>query len=764
MRRHLAIGIFTLAFFVRAVPPTWTTTGSLSNARVYPALAALPSGKVLAAGGYVFSSSAYVTSAEIFDPVLGIWSTTAPLPLGHRYRAQVLANGEVLVMGDDDPSNPTTSAYRYNETSAVWTPAGIPNVRRYGGVTALLPNGNVLFAAGYNNGCCSGPSGTYNTAEIYNPGLNTWTPTGSLTETRMLAAAQTLDSGLVLVAGGTQRDPIAVRGTTELYNPGTGLWSPGGTLNQARFAHTLTRLPNGKVLAAGGYGAASNPLSSIEIYDPVANTWTFGQPMNTPRARHSATVLANGSILFAGGDNDSGPTNTAEIYNPVSNTWSPAPNLSTARSQFGAVRLLTGEVLVAGGYTTGTVALASTEIYSSNLAQQRVFVACQGGDVRVYDSLTTIQNATLAAARPNGIAVSPDGLRTYVSSGVFDNKILVFDNPTNALVTSITVFAVPYGLALSPDGSRLYVTHNAPSSTSVVAIDTATNQAVSLIDIGGPALDIVLSPDGLKAYASQPSLNRVQVINTTTGAVTGNYAVNAPHGMATNPDGTRLYVSARAWGPPLAVIDTATGVFLPAPAVNQSTDVALTPDGSRALVVHFANNNVSMLAVPGHSLITTLPTGNWPMAVAVNPAGTEAYVANYFGNSTTVLDLVNNKVKTTLAGCPGAIAAAFSPDAGPAGQAALARAAKGTQDSKKELTATQYRDMAKAIEGAMAKATAKSGDSGTKAKNEAAAVPYLDTYINLVGSAKSAGNLSEKKADALETKARQAKTAFGGSK
>jgi hypothetical protein len=70
--------------------------------------------------------------------------------------------------------------------------------------------------------------------------------------------------------------------------------------------------------------------------------------------------------------------------------------------------------------------------------------------------------------------------------------------------------------------------------------------------------------------------------------------------------------------------------------------------------------------------------------------------------------------------------------------------------------------MAKAIESASAKAAAKSKDLSSKEKNEQAAIPFLDTFLNVVGSAKAAGNLSEKKAAALDSKARQAKTAFGG--
>src|SRR5439155_881812 len=59
------------------IDPSWTTTGSLGTARYQHTAMLLPSGKVLVAGG--FGISGYLSSAELYDPGLGVDPTWQPL-------------------------------------------------------------------------------------------------------------------------------------------------------------------------------------------------------------------------------------------------------------------------------------------------------------------------------------------------------------------------------------------------------------------------------------------------------------------------------------------------------------------------------------------------------------------------------------------------------------------------------------------------------------------------------------------------------------
>ena len=62
------------------------------------------------------------------------------------------------------------------------------------------------------------------------------------------------------------------------------------------------------------------------------------------------------------------------------------------------------------------------------------------------------------AGAPAAVAVSPDGLRAYVTEPV-SNSVIVVDTRTNTMVTSVPVGKLPWRIAVSPDGKFVYVTN-----------------------------------------------------------------------------------------------------------------------------------------------------------------------------------------------------------------------------------------------------------------------------------------------------------------
>ena len=119
----------------------------------------------------------------------------------------------------------------------------------------------------------------------------------------------------VFVAGGSQ----IVRGvnsinfnSTELYDPLLNTWTTVTSMNTARCLHTATILSNGKVFVAGG--SNDRPLNSTELYDPLFNTWTTLSSMST--ARSSVTqqrYYQMDRVLVAGGSNGD-YLRSAELY------------------------------------------------------------------------------------------------------------------------------------------------------------------------------------------------------------------------------------------------------------------------------------------------------------------------------------------------------------------------------------------------------------------------------------------------------------------
>ena len=82
---------------VNRATQSWSSTGSLVQARKYASSIRLPDGKVLAFGG---NDGSPLASSEIYDPAIGAWSSVGPLSLPRTYAACVqLPSGRILVAG-----------------------------------------------------------------------------------------------------------------------------------------------------------------------------------------------------------------------------------------------------------------------------------------------------------------------------------------------------------------------------------------------------------------------------------------------------------------------------------------------------------------------------------------------------------------------------------------------------------------------------------------------------------------------------------------
>ncbi len=134
--------------------------------------------------------------------------------------------------------------------------------------------------------------------------------------------AALLQNGKVFIAGGYDLKPDSTDrlalSSTELFDPASGLFETGKELSVdptgigklARAFQTATSLPNGQVLLWGGESyqgsgttATASPTTTVVLFDPVANQYRLARqsPGSAARSRHAAGIDKNGKVLIVGG-------------------------------------------------------------------------------------------------------------------------------------------------------------------------------------------------------------------------------------------------------------------------------------------------------------------------------------------------------------------------------------------------------------------------------------------------------------------------------
>lgn len=361
-----------------------------------------PAGAVNLPYGFTF------TASQGYAPLT--WGETGALPAGLALGTGGVLSGTPTATGSfpiivtaQDQFRQTGSqgftiqifAHGFKVTGSMGTP-------RVNHTATLLNSGMVLITGGTDNN-----GNALATAELFDPSSGIFSSTGSMASTRTNHTATLLASGQVLVAGGCNFLGSCFSGaqsSAELYDPATGSFAATGSLGTARGGHTATLLQNGKVLIAGGITVTA------ELYDPVSRTFSSTGDMGAIRSGHTATLLATGKVLVAGGTNSGGTLATAELFDPSAGTFSSTGSLTTARYAFTASLLPSGKVLIAGGNDGNGAVLATAEQFdpsvgtfaltSGGLVTGRDFhtsTLLVGGNVLISGGADTTGSATAAA-------------------------------------------------------------------------------------------------------------------------------------------------------------------------------------------------------------------------------------------------------------------------------------------------------------------------------------------------------------------------------
>jgi len=312
----------------------------------------------------------------------------------------------------------------------------------------LLNTGKVLVAGGTD-----AAGNLLASAELYDPSTGTFAATGSMGVARAHFAATLLTSGKVLMTGGLDLSGNALM-TAEIYDPGAGTFSPtAAPMLFVHASHTATLLNTGKVLVAGWGSVAT------ELFDPATGTFAQTGSMATGRVSHTATLLSSGKVLFTGGVQGTGASikvlAEAELYDPVTASFSPTLGSLAIARQWHTASLLTGDnVLVTGGLDSTGKTIAAAELFDPTTQS---FTPAKGnmGTARAFHTATVLKDGTVL------VIGGEDGTAALASAEVYDPVAGTF-SPTGSMATARQAHTA----TLLPDGRVLVTGGNA---TAVLA-------------------------------------------------------------------------------------------------------------------------------------------------------------------------------------------------------------------------------------------------------------------------------------------------------
>gem|GEM_PF-5365734 len=266
---HQEQGGITSVIVTDAAPPPlhWTRIADLPGSQ-HAACAAVVDGKVYLVGGQNPPGPPNYNMLRIYDtqhPELG-WVDGPSMPT-RRYwpGAGVIEWGgekELYVVGGYSGFSGLSTVERYIVSENRWEgAASVTGNRGHGIMTAVV--GNNLYAIG---GFYNGPTGYFDTNEVYDRENNTWLPRQPL-PVPLQGGMPAVWKGKIFIFGGNNN--TGTLNTTLIYDPSTDSWSYRAEVPHARNF--------GRAATIGDYiylvcNAPGNP-AVIDVYDPVNDTW-----------------------------------------------------------------------------------------------------------------------------------------------------------------------------------------------------------------------------------------------------------------------------------------------------------------------------------------------------------------------------------------------------------------------------------------------------------------------------------------------------------
>jgi glucose/arabinose dehydrogenase len=248
------------------------------------------------------SAGGHRTSVYTYNPATDSWNTAADLPgVGIENPAVAVQDGKVYVFGGSTAafSGAVSTAAVFDPKSGSWSSLPeMPTPRA--GATAESLGGKIYVAGGLG-----ADGASLDTVEVFDPAAGAdggWSSVTPMSSRRDNAGSAVLD-GKLYVFGGRIRDSdgTTVDGalkTTEMYDPGTDTWVPRAPMLTGRRSVVVGELEH-RAQVMGGENGTADALAENQEYDPVTDSWRTLTPMRTPR--HGAAGGTIGSVVYVAG-------------------------------------------------------------------------------------------------------------------------------------------------------------------------------------------------------------------------------------------------------------------------------------------------------------------------------------------------------------------------------------------------------------------------------------------------------------------------------
>lgn len=259
-----------------------------------------------------------------------------------------------------------------------------------------------------------------------------------------------------------------------------------------------------------------------------------------------------------------------------------------------------------------------------------------GNTVTLIDLTGRTAIGTVAVGRqPEHICAHPDTHTVYVTSRP-DATISIIDPSRPAVLTTVTGVPEPGGLSIDAARRTVYAGayrsggQGTPAGT-VVKIDTGTHTVTRRQQVPYAPVDLSVATTTHTVYLAEAAHGSVSALDPQSGALTTLRTGIRAAAIATDPAGTRLYVT-HPDDTVLTVIDTATANAVAVPVGAAPGRPAVDPD---AYTVYVPARRAGMvIAIDTRTLsTTTIPVGPLPYAVAIDTA-TRAVLCTNAGDDT----------------------------------------------------------------------------------------------------------------------------------